>query len=68
MKQIGIHARPAYPLSPAAIINGCAMSRDAMARKEEEEEVQRIRGNIKSSETVSSALLKVLMPYVVYRY
>ncbi|XP_023333885.1 uncharacterized protein LOC111705534 [Eurytemora carolleeae] len=60
--QGGIHARPAYPLSPAAIINGCAMSRDAMARKEEEEEVQRIRGNIKSSETVSSALLKVLMP------
>merc|ERR1719312_48168 len=32
-----------------------------MARREEEEEVARIRGNLQS-ETVSSALLKALMP------
>lgn len=60
--QGGIHARPAFPLTPAAIINGCSMTRESMAQKEDEEEVQRIRGNIKSSETVSSALLKALMP------
>jgi len=57
----GSHARPVFPLTPAAIINGCAMSRSEMAMKEDMEEVERIRGHIKS-ETVSSALLKALMP------
>jgi len=57
----GSHARPVFPLTPAAIINGCAMSRSEMAMKEDREEVDRIRGHIKS-ETVSSALLKALMP------
>merc|ERR1711989_261487 len=37
------------------------MSRSEMAMKEDREEVDRIRGHIKS-ETVSSALLKALMP------
>merc|ERR1711881_689488 len=37
------------------------MSRDEMARREEEEEVARIRSNI-GSKTVSTALLQVLMP------
>jgi len=60
--QGGIYARPAFPLTPAAVINGCALSREEMSRKEDEDEVQRIRGNIKASETVSSALLKALMP------
>merc|ERR1711862_311279 len=42
------------------IINGAVMSRDEMARREEEE-VARIRSNI-GSKTVSTALLQVLMP------
>jgi len=57
----GSSARPAFPLTPAAIINGSVMSRDEMARREEEEEVARIRSNI-GSKTVSTALLQVLMP------
>merc|ERR1719233_1785469 len=39
----GTNAKPAFPLTPAAIINGSVMSRDEMARREEEEEVARIR-------------------------
>jgi len=57
----GSHAKPAYPVGPAAIINGASMSRDEMARREEEEELERIRSNIGSA-TVSTALLQVLMP------
>merc|ERR1719450_426507 len=57
----GCNAKPAFPLTPAAIINGSVMSRDEMARREEEEEVARIRSNI-GSKTVSTALLQVLMP------
>ena len=57
----GSNAKPAFPLTPAAIINGAVMSRDDMARMEEEEEVARIRSNI-GSKTVSTALLQVLMP------
>jgi len=57
----GTQARPAFPLTPAAIINGSVTSRDEMARKEEEEELERIRSNI-GSKTVSTALLQVLMP------
>merc|ERR1719431_867484 len=59
----GTNAKPAFPLTPAAIINGSVMSRDEMARREEEEEVARIRSNI-GSKTVSTALLQVLMPSV----
>jgi hypothetical protein len=36
----GSNSRPQFPLTPAAIINGSAMSRDEMARREEEEEVR----------------------------
>merc|ERR1711963_919823 len=57
----GSNAKPAFPLTPAAIINGAVMSRDDMARMEEEEEVARIRSNI-GTKTVSTALLQVLMP------
>merc|ERR1719270_148809 len=57
----GANSRPQFPLTPAAIINGSVMSRDDMARREEEEEVARIRSNI-GSKTVSTALLQVLMP------
>merc|ERR1712117_180011 len=57
----GSNAKPAFPLTPAAIINGSVMSCDEMARREEEEEVARIRSNI-GSKTVSTALLQVLMP------
>jgi len=59
----GSNARPAFPLTPAAIVNGNVMTRDEMARREEEEEVARIRSNI-GSKTVSTALLQVLMPSV----
>ena len=47
------------------------MSREEMSRREEEEEVQRIRSNIlggTKSETISTALLNALMPYVVYSF
>jgi len=57
----GSQSRPQFPLTPAAIINGSVMSRDEMARREEEEEVERIRSNI-GSKTVSTALLQALMP------
>merc|ERR1719470_14175 len=57
----GSNAKPAFPLTPAAIVNGNVMTRDEMARREEEEEVARIRSNI-GSKTVSTALLQVLMP------
>lgn len=57
----GSQSKPAFPLTPAAIINGSMVSRDDMARMEEEEEVARIRSNI-GSKTVSTALLQVLMP------
>jgi hypothetical protein len=68
---LGIHARPAFPLTPAAVINGHVMSREEMSRREQEEEVQRIRSTIRGgskSETISTALLNALMPYVVYSY
>merc|ERR1712240_849541 len=35
----GANSRPQFPLTPAAIINGSAMTRDEMARREEEEKV-----------------------------
>lgn len=57
----GSNAKPHYPLGPSAVINGAAMSRDEMARREEEEEVERIRNNI-GTKTVSTALLQALMP------
>merc|ERR1719458_353104 len=57
----GSNSRPQFPLTPAAIINGSAMTRDEMARREEEEEVERIRSNI-GTKTVSTALLQALMP------
>merc|ERR1719432_580790 len=54
----GSNSRPQFPLTPAAIINGSAMTRDEMARREE---VERIRSNI-GTKTVSTALLQALMP------
>jgi len=57
----GSNSRPQFPLTPAAIINGSAMSRDEMARREEEEEMERLKSNI-GTKTVSTALLQALMP------
>lgn len=59
----GSSARPAFPLTPAAVINGSG-SRLEMAAKEDEEELKKIRGNLGTmkSETVSSAMIKALMP------
>lgn len=58
----GCNARPHFPLTPAAVINGTSLSRDSMARSQEDAEVSRIRNNIRQSQTVSTALLNVLMP------
>jgi len=61
----GCKALPAFPVTPAAIQNGVPVTRGDILAKEEEEELQRIKGNLghlQKSETVSSALLKALMP------
>jgi len=57
----GREAKPAYPLTPAAIINagGVEVVED---KRERMEDVDRIRTNLRETRTVSSALLKVLMP------
>jgi len=62
--QGGSCSRPAFPLTPAAVSNGCNNTRTEMNAKEDAEELERIRGNLGTmkSETVSSALLKALMP------
>jgi len=63
--QGGSCSRPAFPLTPAAVSNGIANTRTEIADREDKEELDRIRGNLgnmKASETVSSALLKALMP------
>ena len=59
----GRDARPAYPLTPAAIINGNAPTLDE--KKDQMADVDRIRSNLRETRTVSSALLKVLMPWVI---
>ena len=58
----GRSARPAQPLTTAAVINGCTIDHEEMVRREEEEQLKRIRDNLRERKTVSSALLKVLMP------
>jgi hypothetical protein len=60
----GSCAKPAFPLTPAAVMNGAAFSRTELAAQEDEKELERIRGTIGTmkSETVSSAMIKALMP------
>lgn len=60
--KIGRDARPKYPLTPAAVF----LLPDQDEAKEENvmeaEQVDRIRNNLRETRTVSSALLRVLMP------
>jgi hypothetical protein len=56
----GKAARAHQPLTPASLINGCTVDYESMKSKEEEEQMGRIRGNIRK--TVSGTLLKALMP------
>ena len=58
----GSNTRAANPITTAALINGCTVDYNALMKKEEEEQLTRIRKNIREKRTVSSALLKVLMP------
>ena len=53
---------PAHPLTTAAVINGCTVNYEEMKKKEEEEQLMRIKSNLKEKKTVSNALLNVLMP------
>lgn len=58
----GKDARPKYPLTPAAVF--CSPE-EGGAKEEnvlEAEQVDRIRNNLRETRTVSSSLLKVLMP------
>lgn len=55
----GRDAKPAYPLTPAALL-GSAPSLEETKNKMED--VDRIRTNLRETRTVSSSLLKVLMP------
>jgi len=58
----GRNAKPQYPLSPAAVFQapdeGGAKDENVM----EAEQVDRIRNNLRETRTVSSSLLRVLMP------
>ena len=58
----GRNAAPKYPLTPAAVFlppeEGGAKEENVM----EAEQVDRIRSNLRETRTVSSSLLKVLMP------
>ena len=49
-------------VSLTALINGCTVDFNSWKKNEEEEQLQRIRSNIKEKRTMSNALLKVLMP------
>lgn len=55
----GKYARPKYPLTPAAVLDqGAVKEENAL----EAEQVDRIRSNLRETRTVSSSLLRVLMP------
>ena len=60
--KIGRSAVPQYPLTPAAVFlppeEGAVREENAV----EAEQVDRIRNNLRETRTVSSSLLRVLMP------
>ena len=58
----GSNTRAAIPITPSALINGCTVDYNSWKKEEEEEQLTRIRSNIKEKRTMSNALLKVLMP------
>lgn len=55
----GRSAKPSYPLTPAAIAGKMPSLEE---RNNQMEDVDRIRSNLRETRTVSSSLLKVLMP------
>merc|ERR1712079_219326 len=55
----GRDAKPAYPLTPAALLGSAPTLEET---KNKMEDVDRIRTNLRETRTVSSSLLKVLMP------
>ena len=55
----GRKAKPSYPLMPGAVAGKIPSLEE---RKNKMEDVDRIRTNLRETRTVSSALLKVLMP------
>jgi len=58
----GRDAKPVYPLTPAAVIPVGGSSAEAKKNRRELEEVERITSGLRETRTVSSSLLKVLMP------
>ena len=55
----GRKAKPSYPLMPGAVAGKIPSLEE---RQNKMEDVDRIRTNLRETRTVSSALLKVLMP------
>ena len=58
----GRDAKPVYPLTPAAVIPVGGSSSEARKNRQQEAEVERITAGLRETRTVSSALLKALMP------
>jgi len=58
----GRNAAPKYPLTPAAVFLPPEMGGAKEENVMEAEQVDRIRNNLRETRTVSSSLLKVLMP------
>ena len=62
MFTVGSGAKPCYPLTPAAVISASGGSKEERDAARQDEEVERIRSNLRETRTVSSSLLKALMP------
>ena len=58
----GKDARPVYPLTPAAVMAAQDDSVTDRRHQAEFEDVDRITAGLRETRTVSSALLKALMP------
>ena len=58
----GRDAKPVYPLTPAAVISAGGTSKEAREQQRQYEEVDRITAGLRETRTVSSSLLKALMP------
>ena len=60
----GRDAKPVWPLTPAAVLSQCEPGEEQEMRKHARqfEDVERITAGLRETRTVSSALLKALMP------
>jgi hypothetical protein len=58
----GSCSKPSYPLTPAAVIPVGGSSKEARELQKQNAEVERITAGLRETRTVSSALLKALMP------